>query len=92
MYCPITLGNGSEFGDFINIEKDLDTTIYFADPHSPWQRVLNENTNDILRFFYPKGTDFLKVYENDFQNVIHLINSRPRKCLDFLSPLKFLYS
>ena len=88
----ITLDNGSEFGDFLNIEKDLDTTIYFADPHSPWQRGLNENTNDILRFFYPKGTDFLKVSENDFQNVIHLINSRPRKCLGFLSPLEFLSS
>ena len=88
----ITLDNGSEFGDFLNIEKDLDTTIYFADPHSPWQRGLNENTNDILRFFYPKGTDFLKVSEIDFQNVIHLINSRPRKCLGFLSPLEFLSS
>lgn len=54
----ITLDNGSEFADFLNIEKDLGTTIYFADLHSPWQRGLNENTNDLLRFFYPKGTDF----------------------------------
>ena len=88
----ITLDNGSEFGDFLNIEKDLNATIYFADPHSPWQRGLNENTNDILRFFYPKGTDFLKVPEEEFQSVIHLINSRPRKCLGFLSPLEFLSS
>ena len=51
----ITLDNGTEFADFLNIEKDLDTTIYFADPHSPWQRGLNENTNDILRFFYQIG-------------------------------------
>lgn len=86
----ITLDNGSEFADFLNIEKDLQTTIYFADPHSPWQRGLNENTNDILRFFYPKGTDFLEVNEEEFQNVIHLINSRPRKCLGYLSPLEFL--
>lgn len=86
----ITLDNGPEFADFLNIEKDLQTTIYFADPHSPWQRGLNENTNDILRFFYPKGTDFLKVDEEEFQNVIHLINSRPRKCLGYLSPLEFL--
>jgi len=86
----ITLDNGSEFADFVNIENDLQTTIYFADPHSPWQRGLNENTNDILRFFYPKGTDFLKVSAEEFQNVIHLINSRPRKCLGFLSPLEFL--
>ena len=86
----ITLDNGSEFADFLNIEKDLQTTIYFADPHSPWQRGLNENTNDILRFFYPKGTNFLNVTEEEFQNVIHLINSRPRKCLGYLSPLEFL--
>lgn len=86
----ITLDNGSEFADFLNIEKDLQTTIYFADPHSPWQRGLNENTNDILRFFYPKGTNFLNVSEEEFQNVIHLINSRPRKCLGYLSPLEFL--
>ena len=86
----ITLDNGSEFADFLNIEKDLGTTIYFADLHSPWQRGLNENTNDLLRFFYPKGTDFLSVSEKEFQKVIHLINSRPRKCLGYLSPLEFL--
>lgn len=86
----ILLDNGSEFADFANIEKDLDTTIYFADPHSPWQRGLNENTNDIIRFFFPKGTDFTKVSEDEVQKVVHLINSRPRKCLDFLSPLEFL--
>ena len=79
-----------KFADFLNIEKDLGTTIYFADLHSPWQRGLNENTNDLLRFFYPKGTDFLSVSEEEFQKVIHLINSRPRKCLGYLSPLEFL--
>ena len=46
----ITLDNGSEFADFLNIEKDLGTTIYFADSHSPWQRGLNENTNDPFTF------------------------------------------
>ena len=46
----ITLDNGSEFADFLNIEKDLGTTIYFADLHSPWQRGLNENTNDLFTF------------------------------------------
>lgn len=86
----ITLDNGSEFADFLNIEKDLNTTVYFADPHSPWQRGLNENTNDILRFFFPKGTNFLKVSQEEFQYVVHLINNRPRKCLGFLSPIEFL--
>lgn len=86
----ITLDNGSEFADFKGIEEDLETTVYFADPHSPWQRGLNENTNDIIRFFFPKGTDFSLVDENELIKVVHLINSRPRKCLDFLSPLDFI--
>lgn len=86
----ITLDNGSEFADFLNIEKDLNTTIYFADPHSPWQRGLNENTNGILRFFFPKGTDFLKISDEELDRVVHLINSRPRKCLDYFSPIEIL--
>ena len=86
----ITLDNGSEFADFKGIEEDLNTTIYFADPRSPWQRGLNENTNDILRFFFPKGTDFSLVSEEYLLEVVHLINSRPRKCLDFLSPIDFI--
>lgn len=86
----ITLDNGSEFAAFEKIEKDLDTTIYFADPHSPWQRGLNENTNDMLRFFFPKGTDFHKVTDEELQMVVDLINNRPRKTLDFLSPFEVL--
>ena len=86
----ITLDNGSEFADFKGIEKDLKTTIYFADPHSPWQRGLNENTNDMLRFFFPKGTDFSKITEQELMSVLNLINNRPRKCLDYISPLEFV--
>lgn len=88
----ITLDNGSEFADFKGIEDDLHTTVYFADPHSPWQRGLNENTNDMLRFFFPKGTNFLEVDDEDLQSVVSLINNRPRKCLDYLSPLEFISS
>ena len=86
----ITLDMGSEFADFKRIEEDLDATIYFADPHSPWQRGLNENTNDILRFFFPKGTNFHEVTEEELQAVVSLINNRPRKCLGYLSPLEFI--
>ena len=86
----ISLDNGSEFADFKGIEQDLNTTIYFADPHSPWQRGLNENTNDIIRFFFPKGTDFSKVSEEQLLSVLSLINNRPRKCLDYISPLEFI--
>jgi IS30 family transposase len=88
----ITLDRGSEFAKFAEFEKDLETTVYFADPHSPWQRPSNENINGLLRFFYPKGTDFTAVSEEDFQNVLSLINNRPRKCLGWLSPLEFFSS
>ena len=88
--CSITLDNGSEFSRFLEIEEELNTKVYFCDPHSPWQRGLNENTNDILRFFFPKGTNFLEVSEEEIDSVVNLINNRPRKCLDFLSPIEFL--
>ena len=86
----ITLDNGSEFAGFEDIENDLSTIIYFADPHSPWQRGLNENTNDLIRFFFPKGTNFLNVSDEEIASVVSLINNRPRKSLDFLSPLEFI--
>lgn len=82
----ITLDNGSEFALFKDIEAALDTTIYFADPHSPWQRGSNENINDVLRFFFPRSTDFRTLSDEDIDNVVELINSRPRLCLDLLSP------
>jgi IS30 family transposase len=88
----ITLDNGSEFAKFAEIEKNHGTTVYFADPHSPWQRPSNENINNLLRFFYPKGIDFTAVAQEDFQHVISLINNRPRKCLGWLSPLEFFSS
>ncbi|MBR2912716.1 MAG: IS30 family transposase [Oscillospiraceae bacterium] len=86
----LTLDNGSEFAEFKEIEKDLGTTVYFADPHAPWQRGTNENTNDILRFFFPKGYDFRQLSDEELQAVVSLINNRPRKCLGFLSPLEFI--
>lgn len=86
----ITLDRGSEFAKFPEIEKALGATIYFCDPHSPWQRPSNENTNGLLRFFFPKGTDFNAVDPDYFQLVVNLINNRPRKCLGWLSPVEFL--
>ena len=86
----ITLDNGTEFVKFQEIEKQLNTTIYFADPYSPWQRGTNENMNGILRFFFPKGTDFRCVSDEKLQYVVDLINNRPRKCLGWLSPIEFI--
>jgi len=86
----ITLDNGSEFAHFRRIEKTLQTTIYFADAHSPWQRGSNENVNGLIRFFFPKGTDFTTVHPLEVRRALSLINNRPRKCLGWLSPLQFL--
>lgn len=82
----ISLDNGSEFAEFKALEKELNTLVYFAEPHKPWQRGTNENTNDILRFFFPKGCDFHSVSQELVDHVVALINNRPRKCLGWRSP------
>lgn len=88
----ISLDNGSEFSEFHQLEQELHTQIYFAEPHKPWQRGTNENTNDIVRFFFPKGFDFRTVTEEDVQRVEDYINNRPRKCLDWKSPAEVFYN
>lgn len=85
----ISLDNGSEFGEFRKLEESLHTLVYFAEPHKPWQRGTNENTNDIIRFFFPKGFDFRTVTDEDIQFVEDLINNRPRKCLGWKTPNEF---
>jgi len=82
----ISLDNGAEFAEFHALETELQTLVYFAEPHKPWQRGTNENTNDILRFFFPKGFDFRSVSQEDVDLVVDLINNRPRKCLGWKSP------
>lgn len=86
----LSLDNGSEFAGFRELGKELNAPIYFADPHSPWQRASNENMNGLVRFFFPKGTNFHNVTQDELNSVITLINNRPRKCLGWLSPVEFL--
>ena len=87
----ISLDNGSEFARFHALEDDLNTLVYFAEPHKPWQRGTNENTNDILRFFFPKGSDFHSLSQEDLDVALDLINKRPRKCLHWLSPFEVFW-
>lgn len=82
----MTLDNGLEFAQFPQIQLQLGTDVYFADPHSPWQRGTNENTNGLLRQFFPKGTDFRDVPEAEVVKVIKLLNDRPRRCLGCRTP------
>ena len=88
----ISLDNGSEFSEFKALEKELNTEVYFAEPHKPWQRGTNENTNDLLRFFFKKGFDFRSITQADVDFVVDLINSRPRKCLGWKSPAEVFFS
>lgn len=83
----ITLDNGPEFAYHQDFSSALETTTYFADPHSPWQRGSNENINDCLRFFFPKGCNFLEITDEEVAFAVNVINNRPRKCLALLSPL-----
>ena len=82
----VSLDNGTEFAWFKKVEEALKAPVFFAKPHAPWQRGSNENVNGLLRFFFPKGCDFLSVSDEQLQSVVDLINSRPRKCLGWLSP------
>lgn len=86
----LTLDNGTEFLGFKELEHDLNIKVYFADPHAPWQRGSNENVNGLIRFFFPRGTDFTKITDMQLDAVLELINNRPRKCLGYLSPNEFI--
>jgi IS30 family transposase len=82
----MTYDNGKEFSKHEDIEKETGMTIYFARAYASWQRGTNENTNGLLRQFIPKGTDFDTVSDNDLAKYVDLINNRPRKRLNWLSP------
>jgi len=82
----ITVDNGMEFAKFPVLEKELETEVYFAHERCPWERGLNENTNGLLRQFFPKGTDFSTVSPSQLRRAVALLNSRPRKTLGFQTP------
>jgi IS30 family transposase len=87
----ISLDNGSEFSDYHRLEEELHTEVYFAEPHKPWQRGSNENINDVVRFFFPKGSNFTQVTDQQVAEVEALINNRPRKCLDWATPAEVFF-
>ena len=82
----ITADNGKEFAYHERVSEALDAKVYFADPYSSWQRGLNENTNGLLRQYWPKITDFKKVSQKEVSSVIMQLNKRPRKTLNYQTP------
>lgn len=82
----ITYDNGSEFALHAMIEQDTGAQVYFADVASPHQRGTNENTNGLVRDYFPKGTSFATITNNDVQRVVRALNDRPRKRLGYLTP------
>ncbi len=82
----MTLDNGREFAMFPQLEDQLHLNVYFADGYAPWQRGANENTNGLLRQFFPKGTKFCDVSPEEVAKVVKLMNNRPRRCLGYRTP------
>jgi IS30 family transposase len=91
MRKTLTVDNGKEFSKFKEIENKTGLTVYFADPYSAWQRGTNENTNGLLRQYFPKGIDFKIVSEKDIAFAVKKLNHRPRKCLNYRTPHEVLW-
>jgi len=87
----LTYDQGCEMAEHKLFTKDTSITVYFAHPHSPWERGTSENTNGLVRQFFPKGTDFTKITKNRLKEVQELLNDRPRKIHDFYTPSEVFY-
>lgn len=87
----LTQDRGSENADYKDLEKNLQISCYFAHAYCSQERGSNENTNGLIRRYFPKGTDFSKVSNEEIKHVEYLLNTRPRKRLAGLTPLEVLY-
>jgi IS30 family transposase len=84
----LTLDNGTENAKHEKVTAKLGLKCYFAWPYAAWQRGANEHANGLIRWYLPKGTDFSKIDKDQLKRIEHLINSRPRKCLGYKTPLE----
>jgi IS30 family transposase len=86
LYKSLTWDRGAEMADHPHFSLATDIQVYFCDPQHPWQRGSNENTNGLLRQYFPKGTDLSNVHQNQLNAVARQLNERPRKTLGYYSP------
>jgi len=84
----LTLDNGTENAGHEYIAKEIGLKCFFAHTYSSCERGTNENTNGLIRYYFPKGTDFAKVSERDIKRVENILNNRPRKALKYLTPIE----
>ena len=87
-----TVDNGMEFSRHRQMERKLDAAVYFARPYHPWERGLNENTNGLLRQYFPKGCNLARFTEADIRRIEELLNNRPRRCLGYRTPAEALHA
>jgi transposase, IS30 family len=83
----LTLDNGKEFAEHEQLAATTALRVYFAKPYCAWQRGTNENTNGLVRQFFPKGSDMAHVPAKQFEKVQHLLNNRPRRRLGYAFPV-----
>lgn len=84
----VTTDNGKEFANHQRVAEELAIDFYFAHPFSAWERGTNENTNGLVRQYFPKHSSFTTITEEDVVAVMEKINNRPRKCLGFFTPVE----
>jgi len=82
----LTADNGREFAQHMHIANTLKAKFYFAHPFASWERGLNENTNGLIRQYFPKKHDFTTITDHQIEQVMDKLNNRPRKCLGFKTP------